>query len=82
MIAIQTKYLGPTNYRGSRIKAYTCNGHSLTIAYDYSLDDKDLYAKAAIALCKKLGWSGSIIGGGTKEGYTFVFAASDKFKIK
>jgi hypothetical protein len=81
MIAIQVKYLGPTIHRGSRIKAYTCNGHQLTIPYDYSLGDIDLYAKAATMLAKRLDWQGALIGGGTKEGYTFVFSDSDQYKI-
>ena len=73
MIAIQTKYLGATDTLGSRIKAYTCNDHNLTMSYDYSLSGMELHKKVAVALCKKMSWSTDLIGGATKEGYTFVF---------
>jgi len=73
MIAVQTKYIPATNTRGSRIKAFTSSGQSLTIGFDYSLEDYQLYEKAAIMLCEKMGWSTKLIGGSTKDGYTFVF---------
>lgn len=73
MIAIMTKYIGPTNYRGSRIKAYTCNGHTLTISYDYGLSDEERHKQAAEQLRDKQNWKGELIGGGTKDGYAFVF---------
>ena len=81
MKAITTKYLGPTNSRGSRIKASDGDGHSVTISYDYSLSGHDkVYAKAAYALCTKMNWNTSgLIGGGTKEGMVFVFAESEVF---
>ena len=73
MVAIQTKYLSATNTRGSRIKAWTTNGQSITISYDYALDGMEVYKKAALALCEKMGWSTNIDGGSTEDGYTFVF---------
>ena len=82
MIAIQTKYLGPTNNRGSRIKAWTCNGHSITVGYDYSLSDgAEVHSAAAVALARKMGWSGQMISGGTNQGYVFVFADSEAFDV-
>ena len=53
MIAIQTKYLGATNTKPSRIKAFTCNGHSCIISYDYALSDAKLHFKAVKALVSK-----------------------------
>lgn len=73
MVAIQTKYLGATDTRGSRIKAWTANGQSITISYDYSLDGMEIFKKAALELCKKMNWSECIEGGSTKDGYIFVF---------
>ena len=73
MIAIQTKYLPCTDTKGSRVKAFTSNGQSLTMPYDYSLENEAVYKKVAIALCEKMDWSTDLIGGGTKDGYTFVF---------
>ncbi len=71
--AITTKYLGPTNHRGSRIKANSQAG-SITLPRDYSLNVSDNHAKAARALAEKLGWSGEWHGGATANdaGYTFV----------
>lgn len=60
MIAIHTKYIGPTNTRGSRIKAYTAShgshkGFTVTIPYDYSLDGVAVHFKAVKALVAKHG---------------------------
>ena len=73
MIAILTKYLGPTNSRGSRIKAYTSNeGQSITISYDYALDGEALHRKAAQALMDKMNWPNKLVAGGIEGGYAFV----------
>lgn len=55
MQAIQTKYHGPTNTRGSRITA-KCAAGSLTLGYDHSLNPDGNHKAAAEALCRKLGW--------------------------
>jgi hypothetical protein len=62
MQAITTKYLGPTNHRGSRIKA-RCNAGSITIPFDYSLNTEGRHKKAAEALIKKLKWENVVILG-------------------
>lgn len=77
MQAIQTKYFGPTNSRGSRIKA-TCAAGSLTIPYPYALSGQAAHRAAADALITKLGWDkgyhGEILGGQLADGtYVFVF---------
>ena len=53
MQAIITKYLGPTNHRGSRIKATAWAG-SVTVSYDYSVDSGGNHKAAAQAVCDKL----------------------------
>lgn len=58
MIAIHTKYIGPTNNRGSRIKAYTCGGMGLkgfaaTIPYPHELSGEMCYFEAVKALVAK-----------------------------
>lgn len=65
MQAIVTKYLGPTNYRGSRIRASAQAG-SVTIGYDDALDTEDNHRAAAKALMVKYGWDehSRIIGSG------------------
>ena len=73
MQAIQTKYFGPSNVRGSRIKA-TCAAGSITIPYPYELSGQAVHRKAAEALAAKLGWNGQLLGGCLPDGsYCFVF---------
>lgn len=55
--AIQTKYLGPTNFRGSRVKAY-CQAGSITIDWEHSLNPEDNHKHAVLELIKKLEWTG------------------------
>ena len=78
MKAIRTKYYGPGNVRGSRIKA-TSGEHGQTViqSYDDSLNSSQAHAKVARALCDKMGWKGELIGGGFPDGtMVWVFAQS------
>jgi len=79
MQTITTKYLGPTNTKGSRIKA-SCEGGSITVSLDYGVEIEQDYMKAAKALKDKMNWSGEMIGGHTKDGMVFVFV-NDFYKI-
>lgn len=72
MKAIQTKYHGPTNTRGSRISA-TDGGNKVTIPYPHELSGELVHRKAAEALCAKMGWQGELVSGSLKTGYVFVF---------
>lgn len=74
MKAIKTTYLGPTNYRGARIKASDTDGNSLTISYPYELSGADCHAVAAVALAKKMGWAGILNAGALRDCYVFVFS--------
>lgn len=69
--AIVTRYHGPTNYKGSRVKA-TAEAGSITLSWDDALDSYANHAKAAEALIAKFQWGGIWFGGGTAEGYVFV----------
>lgn len=75
MQAIQTRYFGPGNVRGSRIKA-TCSAGSLTLSYDDSLSVEKNHETAAIALIAKLEWQdivNELHGGQLKNGdYVWV----------
>lgn len=82
MIAIHTKYLGPTNARGSRIKAYSGDGRSVTIAYPYALSGVDVHHLAAVKFIQK---HLTFVDSGAKlcygdsadgKGFTFCFEAS------
>jgi hypothetical protein len=72
MQAITTKYIGPTNFRGSRIKA-SCPAGSITLPYDYAERDGG-QSGAVVALIKKLGWQdyGTWYRGDTATGHVYV----------
>lgn len=76
MVAILTKYLGPTNSRGSRYKAMRGDGRpgdpSLTMVADDARSSEENHTLAAFALAQKMGWSGRWVGGGTSTGWAFV----------
>jgi hypothetical protein len=80
--AITTKFLGPTNFRGSRVKA-KCQAGSITVSWNDALGVDDNHDTAAQALAEKLDWTGEhygkLVGGGLPDGtgncYVFVKGA-------
>lgn len=76
-IAIQTKFIPPTNSRGSRYKAYTESKRSITVGAADNLSAQDNHRAAALALCKKMNWDGDLVEGGTTTGYVYVFLPWD-----
>ena len=73
MQTITTKYLGPTDYKGSRFKATHTGGFaSVTLPYDYALSPELNHLAAANALSDKLNWDGQYVGGHTKDGMVWV----------
>lgn len=81
--SIATKYIGPTNHKGSRVKATSSSGLSITIHWNYALDTDDNHKRAAVALCGKLGWSGRLAVGGAPKGCgnVYVFVDADSFCV-
>lgn len=74
MKAILTKFLGPTNNRGARVKAWDMDGNSVTVSYRYrGGGGEGDHRAAAEALKEKMGWEGDLIAGGVKHGWAFVF---------
>lgn len=63
MQAILTKYIGPTNTKGSRIKA-SCAAGSITVDFHSfdAIDNEDRYNQVAAMLASKLGWTGKHYG--------------------
>jgi hypothetical protein len=51
---ITTHYMGPTNTRGSRVKATAGSGRSITVAWDHELNETENHAAAAARLAHKL----------------------------
>ena len=80
MQAITTKFIGPTNSLGARIKATSGGGHTLTVPYAYEEGHRS-HAVAAIQLARKLGWEGTLIEGSTKEGMVFVYGHGASYHI-
>ena len=86
MIAIHTKFIGPTNSRGARIKAYTATfgdlkGFQATISYPYSLSGHECHFEAVKELVKKnnLDWNLENMRYGDSadgKGFSFCFDSS------
>lgn len=83
LTAIETKYIGPTNFRGSRIKAiarrrntnptFPMRELSLIDSWDYSASAEENHARVAKLLAVKLKWAGRYVGGSLDgAGYVFV----------
>lgn len=51
VFGVFTRYLGPTQHRGARVKATAPSGRSITVAWDYALDVAHNHEAAARALC-------------------------------
>ncbi len=75
MKAIETKFIGPSNVRGSRYAATDSDGNRVILSADHSLRSDMNHRRAAEALRDKMGWKGELVSGGTKYGETFVFSA-------
>ena len=70
--AITTKFLGPTNYRGSRIKA-NCVAGAITEQRNYEIDYTADHIAVAKQLATQLGWAGNWYGGcHSADGFVFV----------
>ena len=77
MKAIRTQYFGPSNVKGSRIKATAEPRHSVTLSYDSALDSEANHAAAARALRDKMEWPEAMVGGTLPDGsMAWVFAGN------
>lgn len=82
MIAIHTKYIGPSNTRGSRIKAFTSAGWTATIPYPHEFSFETAHFEAVKELVRKYRldqWNLSDMRYGDSadgKGYVFCFANS------
>jgi hypothetical protein len=79
MQAIITRYLGPTNFRGGRVKA-TCQAKSKTLEWDHALNPTQNHIAAAKAIATELGWNyGKWTGGELPDGKGTAFVCDSKF---
>ena len=83
MQAIKTKYIGPTNTRGSRIQA-SCEARTIYVPYNYALDSDGNHRAACEALLLAMGWTADqsaryadMVGGWHDNACYWVFANSD-----
>ena len=81
MIAIHTRFICPTNTRGSRIKAFTSSGFTASIPYPYAESFEAAHFQAVKELVRKHGldWSLDNMRYGDSadgKGYVFCFAKS------
>lgn len=53
-LQIKTTYVGPTDTKGSKIRA-TFNGKTVSVPYDYALNQEQRHHKAALAFADKHG---------------------------
>ena len=84
MQSIHTKYSGPTNTRGSRIRAIASGGGgSVSVPYDHDLSDDGNHDEAAKKLAQKMGWEGTVIRGGGigGKGNVYVFRSGEEIVL-
>jgi hypothetical protein len=77
--SIQTKYIGPTNARGSRVSAISASGARIVIEWDDALNTDENHKAAAMALARKLNWAGTWHAGSTPHGCVFVQSTGDPY---
>jgi hypothetical protein len=85
MKAIITKYHGPTNTLGSRVSAEDSDGNRVYVSRDCSLHIEDSHKDAAIALCKKMRWTGKLVGGDFGNGqriFVWLNSQEDTFEVQ
>jgi hypothetical protein len=51
--AIATRFIGPTNFKGSRVKAFTPSGESVTLGWDSAISPEENHRRAAAACFRK-----------------------------
>lgn len=67
--AIITKFLGPSNTRGARVKAYASQARpSVTIPWDHAQSSEHNHMFAARILAARLEWSGELVAGALSAG--------------
>lgn len=86
LVAVRSKFLGPTNHRGSRIRvwradvAYSDDTNSLTVPWDYSLDPGGNHDAAIAEYLTRSGWDdmGTWVTGSTDVGAVAVRTSNRK----
>ncbi len=84
MKAIIVKYLGPTDTKGSRLKAMAEGVKSIIRGLDYSINISDDMFNIAQELCKRNNWPSNLVAGQLPNGdYVFCFGGlTDAEQVK
>jgi hypothetical protein len=80
MQAIQTRYIGPTNHRGARIRVFSAGfPRGITVPWKDELGISDNHRAAVEAFLRRHEWWGVWIGGGMPDqrGDVYVCAGRD-----
>ena len=75
MSAITTTFYGPTNYRQSRIRAFTGWGDHRVVVwydYDYAKNESENHREAAMKCADRAELYGAWLPGAVERGYVFV----------
>jgi len=75
MTTIITKFIPATNYRPARIVADAGMKRRHVISYNHAASNP--HRAAAIELCKKFDWHGTLVEGGMEHGNAYVFLEDD-----
>lgn len=77
-VAVQTKFLGPTNTKGARVSVSAMGGgrKRIYVHWDHALNSDENHQAAALEYLKQMGWADrKWVGGGTETGYVYVSTA-------
>ena len=70
--AIETKYFGPTDHRGARVRVKT-QAFTRWVSWDHALDPQANHQIAANEAAASAGWPGPWVGGANSAGDGYVF---------
>ena len=74
MQAIQTRWIGPTNFRGSRVRAFSeAFPRGVIVGWDYALGVEGNHDAAARAFIKAKGWHGVWVRGAAPDNKGTVY---------
>jgi hypothetical protein len=75
MKAIVTKIIGQTNTKPARIRAFDHDNNSVIVPFNTSDNSpaRKAHMMAAVILCRKMQWNGTLVQGALQDGYVHVF---------
>lgn len=75
MQTIITKYIGPTNFKGARVKATSTSGKSITVSWNHEMNADGNHRAAMIELLNRLDWKVKQYARGNLTGGAMVWVA-------